>query len=41
MRIFGQLSLVDKQEVPYLYKTTSKEFEFCTKVTQLPLLWQQ
>jgi hypothetical protein len=41
MRIFGQLLLVDKQEVPYLYKTTSKEFEFCTKVTQLPLLWQQ
>jgi hypothetical protein len=28
MRIFGQLLLVDKQKVPYLYKTTSKEFEF-------------
>jgi hypothetical protein len=27
MRIFGQLLLVDKQKVPYLYKTTSKEFE--------------
>jgi hypothetical protein len=40
MRIFGQLLLVDKQKVPYLYKTTSKEF-FRTKVTQLPLLWQQ
>jgi hypothetical protein len=26
MRIFGQLLLVDKQKVPYLYKTTSKEF---------------
>jgi hypothetical protein len=26
MRIFGQLLLVDKQNVPYLYKTTSKEF---------------
>jgi hypothetical protein len=40
MRIFGQLLLVDKQKVPYLYKTTSKEFEFVNK-TQLPLLWQQ
>jgi hypothetical protein len=28
MRIFGQLLLVDKPKVPYLYKTTSKEFEF-------------
>jgi hypothetical protein len=27
MRIFGQLLLVDKQKVPYLYKATSKEFE--------------
>jgi hypothetical protein len=25
MRIFGQLLLVDKQKVPYLYKTTSKD----------------
>jgi GH18 family chitinase len=25
MRVFGQLLLVDKQKVPYLYKTTSKE----------------
>jgi hypothetical protein len=25
MRIFGQLLLVDKQKVPYLCKTTSKE----------------
>jgi hypothetical protein len=25
MRIFGQVLLVDKQKVPYLYKTTSKE----------------
>jgi hypothetical protein len=25
---FWQLLLVDKQKVPYLYKTTSKEFEF-------------
>jgi hypothetical protein len=31
MRIFGQLLLVDKQNVPYLYKTTSKEFEFLHK----------
>ena len=31
MRIFGQLLLVDKQKVPYLYKTTSKEFEFLHK----------
>ena len=28
MRICGQLLLVDKQKVPYLYKTTSKKFEF-------------
>jgi hypothetical protein len=26
MRIFGQLLLVDKQKVPYLYKTASREF---------------
>jgi hypothetical protein len=31
MRIFGQLLLVDEQKVPYLYKTTSKEFEFLHK----------
>jgi hypothetical protein len=31
MRILGQLLLVDKQKVPYLYKTTSKEFEFLHK----------
>ena len=31
MRIFGQLFLVDKQKVTYLYKTTSKEFEFLHK----------
>jgi hypothetical protein len=31
MRIFGQLLLVDKEKVPYLYKTTSKEFEFLYK----------
>ena len=32
MRIFGQLLLVDKQKVPYLYiKTASKEFEFLHK----------
>jgi hypothetical protein len=31
MRIFGQLLIVDKQKVPYLYKTTSKEFEFMHK----------
>jgi hypothetical protein len=29
--IFGQLLLVDKQKVPYLYKATSKEFEFLHK----------
>jgi hypothetical protein len=28
---FGQLVLVDKQKVPYLYKKTSKEFEFFHK----------
>jgi hypothetical protein len=27
MHIFGQLLLVDKQKVPYLYKTTYKDFE--------------
>jgi hypothetical protein len=33
MRIFGQSLLVaiDKQKVPYLYKPTSKEFEFSHK----------
>ena len=31
MSIFGQLLHVDKQNVPYLYKTTSKEFEFLHK----------
>ena len=31
MRIFGQLLLVDKQKVPYLYKTTSEEFEYLHK----------
>ena len=31
MRIFGQLLLVDKQKVPYLYKPISKEFEFLHK----------
>jgi hypothetical protein len=31
MRIFGQLLLIDKQKVPYVYKTTSKEFEFLHK----------
>jgi hypothetical protein len=31
MRMFGQLLLVDKQKVPYLYETTSKEFEFLHK----------
>jgi hypothetical protein len=31
MRIFGQLLLVDKQKVPYLCKTTSKEFELLYK----------
>jgi hypothetical protein len=41
MRTFGQLLLVDKQKAPYLHKTTSKELNFCTKVAQLPLLWQQ
>jgi hypothetical protein len=28
---FGQLLLVDKQKVRYLYKATSKEFEFLHK----------
>jgi hypothetical protein len=41
MRIFGQLLLVNKQKVPYLYKITSKEFEFLRKSMQLALLWQQ
>jgi hypothetical protein len=33
MRIFGQLLLVDKQKVPYLYKITLKEFEFLHKTS--------
>jgi hypothetical protein len=48
MRIFGQLLLVDKQKVPYLYKTTSKEFEFlyksyvnfCTAVAMATMTFQ-
>jgi hypothetical protein len=32
MRILGNyILLVDKQKVPYLYKTTSKELEFLHK----------
>ena len=31
MRIFGQQLLVDKQKVPYLNKTTSKELKFLHK----------
>jgi hypothetical protein len=31
MRIFGQFLIIDKQKVPYLYKTTSNEFEFLHK----------
>ena len=31
MRIFGQLLLVDKQKIPYLYITMSKELEFLHK----------
>jgi hypothetical protein len=41
MRIFEQLLLVDKQKVPYLYKTTSKEFESLHKSHATALLWQQ
>jgi hypothetical protein len=42
MRIFGQLLLVDKQKVPYLHKTTSKEFEFLHKTGYATaVLWQQ
>jgi hypothetical protein len=37
MRIFGQLLLVDKQKVPYLYKTTFKEFEFLHNLSHLNL----
>jgi hypothetical protein len=32
MRILRELLLVDKQKVPHLYKTTSKEFEFLHKI---------
>jgi hypothetical protein len=31
IRIFAQLLFVVKQKVPYLYKPTSKEFEFLHK----------
>jgi hypothetical protein len=37
MRIFGQLLFVDKQKVPYLYKTTSIEFEFLRKSYAIPV----
>jgi hypothetical protein len=42
MRIFGQLLLVDKQKVPYLYKTTSKEFDkkLCTAVAMATMTFQ-
>ena len=33
MRIFGQLLLVDELNVPYLDKTTSKEFDFFVMTT--------
>ena len=32
MRILRQLLLVDKQKVPFLYKTKSEEFEFLHKI---------
>jgi hypothetical protein len=39
MRIFGQLLLVDKQKSTFIYiKQHLKSVNFCTKVTQLPLL---
>jgi hypothetical protein len=41
MRIFGQLLLVDKQKGLTDIKPHLKSFNFCTKVTKLPLLWQQ
>jgi hypothetical protein len=31
IRIFEKLLLVDKQKVPYLYKTTSRELEYLHK----------
>jgi hypothetical protein len=40
MRVFGQLLLVDKQKVPYLYKITSKEFEFLHKSYATAQAWQ-
>jgi hypothetical protein len=43
MRIFGQLLLVDKQKVPYLYKTTSKEFlhkSYATAVSMATMMFQ-
>jgi hypothetical protein len=36
----GQLLLVDKQKVHYI-KQHLKSLNVCTKVTPLPLLWQQ
>ena len=41
VRIFGQLLLVDKQNVPFYIKQHLKSLNVCTKFTQLPLLWQQ
>jgi hypothetical protein len=43
MRIFGQLLFVDKQKVPYLYKTTSKEFlhkSYATAVAMATMTFQ-
>jgi hypothetical protein len=35
MRIFGQLLLVDKQKVPYFYKTTSVKVSAVKKTAKL------
>jgi hypothetical protein len=42
MRILGQLLLVDKQKVTYLYKTTSKELHksYATAVAMATMTFQ-
>jgi hypothetical protein len=40
MRIFGQLLLVDKQKVPYLYKTTCLHKSYATAVAMATVPFQ-
>jgi hypothetical protein len=40
MRIFRQLLLVDKQKVPYLHKTTSKDKSYATAISMATMTIQ-